>query len=98
MNIASRVAGDVAADPVVVDTIADAKPIGHHWGEASEAHGWTAEGAGGEDVVVDGGVSRVCVQAMQSLALWTGQVSQGEQVTVETLAWWKKNKRLAQQS
>lgn len=99
MDVASRVAGHVAADPVVVDAVADAEPVGHHRGEAAEVHGWAAEGAGGEDVVVDGGVSWVRVQAVQSLAVWVGQVSHGEQVTVETLAWREEeNKWLVQQS
>lgn len=69
MDIASWVAGHVTADPVIMDTIADAKPVRHHGGKATEAHGWAGEGAGGEDVVVDSGVSGVSVQAVQSLAL-----------------------------
>ena len=93
MNVASRVAGHVTADPVIMDTIANAKPIRHHWGEAAEVHGWTGEGAGREDVVVDGRVSRVSVQVLQSLALWVGQVSKGKEVSVKTLAWWEKWKR-----
>lgn len=90
VDVASRVAGHVAADPVVMDAVADAKPVWHHRGEAAEAHGRTGEGAGGEDVVVDGSVGGVCVQAVQSLALWVGQVSHGEQVTVKTLSWWEE--------
>ncbi len=69
MDVASWVAGHIAADPVVVDTVADTKPIGHHWSKATEVHSWTGEGAGRQDVVVDGSVSWVCVQAVQSLAL-----------------------------
>lgn len=69
MDVASRVAGHIAADPVVMDTVADAKAIRHHRGEAAQTHSWAGEGAGGEDVVVDGSVSRVRVQAVQRLAL-----------------------------
>lgn len=87
MTVASRVAGQDATDPLVVDAVSHAKPVGHHWGKAAEAHGWTGEGAGGEDVVVDGSISWVRVQAVQSLALRHGQVSQGKQVAIETLAW-----------
>lgn len=68
MDVASRVARYVAADPVVMDTVANAKPVSHHWGKAAEADSWTGEGASGEDVVVDGGVRWVCVQAVQRLA------------------------------
>lgn len=90
MDVASRVAWYIAANPVVVDTVANAEPVGHHWGKATEADGRTGEGASGEDVVVNGGVSWVHVQTVQRLALWVGQVSQGKQVTVKTLAWWEK--------
>lgn len=90
VDIASWVAWYVAADPVVVDTIANTKPIRHHWGKASKADSWTGEGASGEDVVIDGSVRWVCVQTVQRLALWVGQVSKGKQVTVKTLAWWEK--------
>lgn len=69
MDVASRVAGNIAADPVVMDTVANTKPIRHHWGKATKVHSWTGEGAGGEDVVVDGNISWVCVQAVQSLVL-----------------------------
>lgn len=63
MDVSSRVAGHVAADPVVVDAVTDAEPVGHHRSEAPEADGGAGEGAGGEDVVVYGGVGGVCVQA-----------------------------------
>lgn len=69
MDVASRVARYIAANPVVVDTVANAKPVGHHWGKAAEADSWTGESAGGEDVVVDSGVRRVHVQTVQRLAL-----------------------------
>lgn len=87
MAIASWVAGHSEVDPVVMDPVADTEPIRDHRGKATEVHSRTGEGAGGEDVVVDGGVRWVCVQAVQSLALWIGQ---GKQVTVKTLAWWEK--------
>lgn len=44
-----------------MDTIPNTKAIGHHGGEATEADGWTGEGTGGQDVVVDGCVGWVCV-------------------------------------
>lgn len=69
MDVASRVGGHAAADPVVVDAVADAKAVRHHWGEAAEVYGRTGEGASGEDVVVDGAVRRVGVQAVQAPAL-----------------------------
>lgn len=69
MDVASRVGGHAAADPVVVDAVADAKAVRHHWGEAAEVNGGTGEGASGEDVVVDGAVRRVSVQAVQAPAL-----------------------------
>ncbi len=69
MDVARWIAGHIAANPVVMDTVADTIPIRHHWGKATEAHGWTSERAGREDVVVDGSISWVCVQAVQSLAL-----------------------------
>lgn len=87
MDVSSRVAGHVAADPVVVDAVADTEPVGHHGGEASQADGGAGEGAGGQDVVVDGGVGGVGVQAVKRLVLRVGQVPHGEQVTVKTLTW-----------
>lgn len=64
MDVASWVGGHAAADPVVMDAIANAKAVRHHWGKAAEVHSGTGEGARGEDVVVDGSVRRVCVQVM----------------------------------
>lgn len=69
MNIPSRVGGNVAADPVVMDAISNTKPVRHHRRKAAKVYSWTGEGAGGENVVVDGTVCRVCVQAVQGLAL-----------------------------
>jgi len=69
MDIANRVAGHIAADPVVMDTVANAEAVRHHRGEATEIHSWTGEGARGQDVVVDGSVGWVCVEAVQRLAL-----------------------------
>ena len=92
MDVASRVAEHVTANPVVVDSVANAKPIRHHWGEARIAQSWTGKGAGSKDVFAHGGVW-VNVKAWQSLALWLGQVSQGKEVSVKTLAWWEKWKR-----
>lgn len=87
MDVASRVTRYVATDPIVVDAVADTKTIRYHRGKAAETDSWTGEGASREDVMVDGGVSWVSVQTGQSLALWGGQVSHREQVTVETLTW-----------
>lgn len=92
MDVASRVGGHAAADPVVVDAVADAKTVKHHWCKAAEVNGGTGEGASGEDVVVNGAVCRVCVQAVQAPAHWVGQVPQGKQVAVKTLAWWDGRK------
>lgn len=90
MDVASWVTRYIAANPVIMDTVPNTKPVGHNWGKAAEADSWTGEGASGEDVVVDGSVRWVRVQTVQRLALWVGQVSQGKQVTVKTLAWWEK--------
>lgn len=69
MDIASWVGGHAAADPFIVDAIADTKAVRHHWSEATKVNRRTGEGASGEDVVVDGSVRRVCVQVVQTLAL-----------------------------
>lgn len=69
MDVASWVGGHTAADPLVMDTIANTKAVRHHWGEAAKVNSRTGEGASGEDVVVDGSVCRVCIQVMQALAL-----------------------------
>lgn len=69
MDVAGRITGHVAADPVVVDAVTDAKAVGHHRSEAPQTDCRTGEGAGGQDVVVDGGVGGVRVQAVQGLAL-----------------------------
>ena len=61
MDVAGWVAGDVAADPVVVDTIAYAEAVWDDRREAAQADGRAGEGAGGQDVVVDGRVRRVLV-------------------------------------
>ena len=68
-DVSSWIARHVAADPVVMDTVSNTKPIRHHWGKAAKVNSWTGEGAGGEDVVVDGGVCRVSVHVVQTLAL-----------------------------
>lgn len=86
MDIASRVAGHIAADPVVMDAVAHPEAVGHHWGEAAEVDSRTGQGAGGQDVVVDGGVSGVSVQAVQSLTLGVSQIPHGKEVSVKTLA------------
>lgn len=85
VDVASWVGGHITADPVVVNTVANAKPVWHHRGKATKVHSWTGEGASGEDVVVDGRVSGVSVQTVQSLTLCVGQISHGKQVTVKTL-------------
>lgn len=69
VDIASWVAAHIAAYPVVMNTVANAEAVRNHGGESTEAHGWTGEGAGREDVVVDGTVGGVCEQAVQSLTL-----------------------------
>lgn len=69
MDVASWVGGHTAADPIIMDAIADTKAVRHHWGEAAKVDRGTGEGASGEDVVVDGSVCRVCVEVMQTLAL-----------------------------
>lgn len=94
VDVTSRVAGHVTADPLVMDAVTHTEAIRHHGGKAAQTHSWTGEGAGGEDVVVDGGVGWVCVQTVQRLALRVGQVSHGKQVTVKALAWIIKNKKL----
>lgn len=68
-----------------MDTIPNTKAIRHHGGEATKADGWTGEGTGGQDVVVDGCVGWVCVEARQGLALRPGQVPQRKQVSVKAL-------------
>lgn len=69
VNISSGVGGHVAADPVVMDAISNTKPVRHHRRKAAKFYSWTGEGAGGEDVVVDGTVCRIRVQAVQGQAL-----------------------------
>lgn len=64
MGIAGRVAGHIAANPVVLDTVSNTKPIRYHWGKAPKVHGWATEGAGGEDVVVYTGIRWVFVKVV----------------------------------
>ena len=85
MDVSGRVAGHVAADPVVVDAVAHAEAVGDDGGEAAQADGGAGEGAGGQDVVVDGRVRRVLVQAVEGLPFSVGQVAHGEEVAVESL-------------
>ena len=59
MDVASWIAGYVAANPVVVDPITNTKAVRHNRSESPEAYRRAGEGAGGKDVVVDGGVGRV---------------------------------------
>lgn len=90
MTITTWVAGYVASNPVVKDTVSDPESIRHHRGKSTKADSWAGEGAGGQDVVVDGCVGWVCVDAGQGPALTAGQVPQSKQMTVETLTCWEK--------
>lgn len=85
VDVASRIGGHVAADPVVMDTVTDAEPVGHHRSETPEADGGAGERAGGQDVVVYGAVGWVSVQAGQRLTLRVGKVMQSKQVAVKPL-------------
>lgn len=84
-DVASRVAADVAADPVVVDAVAHAQAVGHHGGKAAQPHGRAGQRAGGQDVVVDGGVGGVGVKVVRRTPGRRRQVAQGEEVPVEAL-------------
>lgn len=64
MNITLWITRHIAANPLIMDTVAHPESIGHHRGKASQVNGRAGEGAGGEDVVVDGGVGWVLVQAV----------------------------------
>lgn len=91
MSIPTWVAGYIASNPVVMDTVSNPKPIRHHRGKSTKADSWAGEGTGGQDVVVDGCVGWVCVDAGQGAALTAGQVPQSKQMTVETLTCWEKD-------
>lgn len=87
VHIAGWVAGHVAADPVIVDAVAHAEAVGHHGGEPPQVDGRAAQGAGGQHVVVDGGVCRVQEQVRELLPQGGGQVAQGKQVAIKALTW-----------
>lgn len=53
MYVASWIGGHTAANPVVVDTIADTKAVRHHWCKAAKVNSRAGEGASRENVVVD---------------------------------------------
>lgn len=61
-GIASRVGGDVATYPVIVNSIRNAKAIRDHRGEATKAYCWAVQRAGGQDVVVYLLVRRVQIE------------------------------------
>lgn len=85
MGVTTRVAGYVAANPVVMDTISNTKAIRHDRGKTTKVHSWTGEGTCRQDVVVDGCIGWVSVQMGQGLALRASQVPQGKQVTIKSL-------------
>lgn len=91
VHITRRVAGDVATNPLIMDSVADTKPIRHYGGEATQAHGGTGEGAGGQDVVVDGGIGWVQEQGGQGHPFSAGQVPQCKEVPVKALTWQQQN-------
>lgn len=85
MGVTTRVAGYVAANPVVMDTISNTKAIRHYGGKTTKVHSWTGEGTCRKDVVVDGCIGWVCVEVGQGPALGASQVPQGKQVTIKSL-------------
>lgn len=85
MDVSSRVTGHVTADPVIMDAVANAKAVRYHGGKAPQVDRRTAERAGGQDVVVDGGVGWVSVELVQSLTLCLGQVPESKEVSVKSL-------------
>lgn len=74
-----------------MDTVSNPKSIRDHRGKSTKADSWAGEGTGGQDVVVDGGVGWVCVDAGQGPALTAAQVPQSKQMTVEALTCWQKS-------
>lgn len=74
-----------------MDTISNPKSIRDHRGKSTEADSWAGEGAGGQDVVVDGCVGWVGVDAGQGPALPAGQVPQSKQMAVEALTCGQKS-------
>lgn len=62
MDIPGRVAGNVATDPIIMDTIAYSKAIWDDGSKATQADSRTSECTGGKDVVVYSCISRVLVQ------------------------------------
>ena len=61
MGIAALVGRDVAAYPVVMNSIRNAKTIRDHGGKAADVHCWAAQRARGQDVVVYLPICRVQV-------------------------------------
>lgn len=74
-----------------MNAVSNPKSIRYHRGKSTEADSWAGEGTGGQDVVVNGCVGWVRVDAGQGLALTAGQVPQSKQMTVETLTCGEKS-------
>lgn len=85
MGVATWVAGYVASDPVVMDTVSNTKAVRYYGGKAPKVHSWTGKGTSRKDVVVNGCVGRVCVEVGQGPALRASQVPQGKQVAIKSL-------------
>lgn len=65
MNISGRVAGHIATDPFIVDTIAHSETIRHHWSKSTQTDCGAGESTGGENVVVYGSICWILVETVQ---------------------------------
>lgn len=64
MDVPGRVAGNIATDPTVMDTITHSKTIWDYRGKATQTDSRASECASGQDVVVYGCISWVLVQTL----------------------------------
>jgi len=85
MNISGRVAGHIAPDPFIMDTIAHSKTIRHHRSKPAQTDRWAGESTGGQDVVVYGGICRILVQTGQCHSFQISQIAHGEKMAIKPL-------------
>lgn len=65
MNISGRVAGHIAPNPFIMDTIAHSETIRHHRSKSAQTDRRAGKSTGGENVVVYGGICWIMVETVQ---------------------------------
>ncbi len=85
MNISGRVAGHIAPNPFIMNTIAHSETIRHHRSKSAQTDRRAGKSTGGENVVVYGGICWILVEIVQGHSFWISQVAHGKKMAIKAL-------------